>query len=56
MDQNSPDFYIESTKESIENTEKFINIVQEKSNGLAIPIVTPRFAPTCSEGFSILYI
>ena len=58
MDQNSPDFYIETTKESLENTEKFIKIVQEKSNGLAIPIITPRFAPTCSEelmkGLSIL--
>lgn len=48
MDQNSPDDYIEKTQESIEKTKEFVEKVLEKSDGLIQPIITPRFAPTCS--------
>lgn len=48
MDQNSPSDYIESTEESINGTREFINYVQSKCSDLLNPVVTPRFAPTCS--------
>ncbi|KAJ1874055.1 hypothetical protein LPJ57_004858 [Coemansia sp. RSA 486] len=56
MDVNSPSYYSESTEESIEGTEKFVKAIlgdQNESTGgselrLVRPIVTPRFAPTCS--------
>lgn len=48
MDQNSPDDYRESTEESIEGTKEFVSYVQAKCSDLLNPVVTPRFAPTCS--------
>ncbi|CAF1048940.1 unnamed protein product [Adineta steineri] len=55
-DQNSPDFYIETTDESVRNTEEFINYVHDMqkgrniagTNALIHPVITPRFIPTCS--------
>ena len=53
MDQNSPVDYIdESVEESIKGTKEIIEYIQSKSsqykNNLINPVVTPRFAPTCS--------
>ena len=49
MDQCSPDSYVEaSTEESARNTEEFIKYALEKKSPTLTPIVTPRFAPTCS--------
>lgn len=48
MDQNAPDYYIESTESSLNDTRAFIEYVQEKENHLVTPVVTPRFAITCS--------
>jgi guanine deaminase len=49
MDQNCPDFYIEeSTETSLADTRAFIEYVQKKNNSLITPVVTPRFAITCS--------
>ena len=50
MDQNSPAYLQEGTEESIKNTEEFIK--KHKNNIYVKPIITPRFAPTCS--FSLL--
>ncbi|UJR17185.1 hypothetical protein I4U23_004080 [Adineta vaga] len=55
-DQYSPDFYIETTEESVRNTEEFINYVHQMEKGRDIaglkalihPVITPRFVPTCS--------
>ena len=47
MDQNSPDYYIEDTYKSIEDTERFI--LEHNHIDRVKPIITPRFAPTCSE-------
>ncbi|CAF1183883.1 unnamed protein product [Adineta ricciae] len=55
-DRNSPDFYIETTEESVRYTEEFINYVHRMEKGRDIaemkalihPVVTPRFVPTCS--------
>jgi len=46
MDINSPDYLKEDTKESIKNTESFVK--KHINNKYAKPILTPRFAPTCS--------
>jgi len=50
MDCNSPAFYCESTKDSLADTEAFCRCVKEldQGKGLVQPIVTPRFAITCS--------
>jgi guanine deaminase len=49
MDRNSPDTYIEKTHESLIATEDFIKQVLSESEGLTTPIITPRFAPTCTN-------
>lgn len=47
MDQNSPDFLRETTEESLRETERFVR--DHAGHGRVKPILTPRFAPTCSE-------
>lgn len=50
----NPDFYRDnSTKEAIENTEKFINDVQKLSKDVpqgVYAVITPRFVPSCTDG------
>ncbi|XP_005092676.2 guanine deaminase [Aplysia californica] len=48
MDRNSPDNYIEQTKDSMENTRKFVQDVIARKNSLITPCVTPRFAISCT--------
>lgn len=48
MDRNSPDFYVESTEESLKATEEWILATKDKYD-LVKPIITPRFVPSCSE-------
>jgi len=47
MDQNSPEYYIEDTEQSIIDTERFIK-QHQKAENIKTAIV-PRFAITCSE-------
>ncbi len=47
MDRNSPDYLIEDTEESIRETDRFI--AEHMGDSHVKPILTPRFAPTCSE-------
>jgi guanine deaminase len=47
MDQNSPDYYIEETKQSISDTERFIKMHHKSGN--VRPSIVPRFTITCSE-------
>lgn len=47
MDMNSPDYYVDKTDESLAKTEKFI--IEHSDNEKVKPILTPRFAPTCSK-------
>ncbi|KAI8098979.1 guanine deaminase [Halteromyces radiatus] len=49
MDQNSPDYYIETTQDSLDNTKAFIEYTQQKKNKLVTPVITPRFAIACSS-------
>lgn len=46
MDQNSPDFLCETAHESLDETERFL--AAHVGNTAVQPILTPRFAPTCS--------
>lgn len=48
MDSNSPDYYIESTSDSIAKTLEFCDYVEGLQNDLIKPVITPRFAPSCS--------
>ena len=47
MDRNTAEELTENTKKSIEDTEEILKEYVESE--LVKPIVTPRFAPTCSE-------
>lgn len=47
MDQYSPDYLCETTEESLRETERFLHEHQGSEKVKAI--LTPRFAPTCSE-------
>jgi len=47
MNIQSPEYLCESTEESLRETEQFLS--DFKDNRTAKPIITPRFAPTCSE-------
>ncbi|CAG7729671.1 unnamed protein product [Allacma fusca] len=50
MDCYSPDYYIEdSAEEALESAEKFVTNVLNKKYPLVQPVITPRFALTCSE-------
>lgn len=49
MDQNSPEFYIESTESSLKDTREFIEYVLGKKHTLVTPVVTPRFAISCTR-------
>ncbi len=46
MDKDSPSFLVETTEESLKDTERFLK--KHQGNKYAKPILTPRFAPTCS--------
>ncbi|EKX54139.1 hypothetical protein GUITHDRAFT_156924 [Guillardia theta CCMP2712] len=48
MDSLAPADYIESTEESLESTERFIQSVRGLGSELVHPVVTPRFIPSCS--------
>lgn len=46
MDANSPDYLCETTEQSIKSTEEFL--WRHEGGSRVKPIITPRFAPTCS--------
>lgn len=50
MDQNGPEYYIEGTKESLKACEDMVSFFENDLNDdIILPILTPRFAPTCSK-------
>ncbi|KAJ2652791.1 hypothetical protein IWW40_000904 [Coemansia sp. RSA 1250] len=54
MDTHSPSFYCETTMQSLEQTEEFVQAVlgtdkADDASVLVKPIITPRFVPTCSR-------
>ncbi|TPX35482.1 guanine deaminase [Synchytrium microbalum] len=48
MDRNSPDNYRETTGDSIEATTEFVSWLLERKDPLITPVITPRFAPSCT--------
>ncbi|TDG51951.1 hypothetical protein AWZ03_001621 [Drosophila navojoa] len=46
---NSPDFYVETTDESVGGTEAFVKAIRKLNNPLVLPTITPRFALSCSK-------
>lgn len=51
MNDNSPDFYIETLKESQDSTVKVLDHIKQIDPAFEIvsPILTPRFAPSCTS-------
>ncbi|KAH6561570.1 guanine deaminase [Batrachochytrium salamandrivorans] len=50
MDRNSPDYYTETTDESIQATCDSIDYIRNTlKSSLITPVLTPRFVPTCSS-------
>lgn len=47
MDRNTADYYIDTTNDSLDKTERFI--VEHSYSDKVKPIITPRFAPTCTK-------
>lgn len=49
MDSNSPSFYIEpSSEDSLQTTQALISYICDLGSDLVRPVVTPRFAISCS--------
>lgn len=53
MNQNSPDFLVETTDSSVRDTRAFVEYVKKVNDGnsspLVTPIITPRFAISCDS-------
>lgn len=49
MDRNSPEYLIESTEQSLEDTSSWIESVENKKFVNTHCILTPRFTPSCSN-------
>jgi guanine deaminase len=47
MDRNSPEYLVETTEDSIHDTEEIVKEYSKKYE-LVKPIITPRFVPSCS--------
>ncbi len=47
MDMNSPDFLSETTADGLRETERFVS--EHIGGSTVTPILTPRYAPTCTE-------
>lgn len=50
MDRNGPKSLIEKTEVSISETEKWIREAAERKYQNTMPVITPRFIPSCSDG------
>ncbi|WP_010237392.1 guanine deaminase [Clostridium arbusti] len=48
MDINSPDYLVETTEQSLKDTEEILIEYSDKYD-LVKPIITPRFVPTCTS-------
>lgn len=48
MDRNSPDYLVESTEQSVNDTKNWVE-TSKKTYKNTMPIVTPRFIPSCTD-------
>ena len=49
MDRNSPEYLIETTEESVDETIRWLNDVLERNYKRTKPILTHRFIPSCTD-------
>ncbi|MDO4438707.1 MAG: amidohydrolase family protein [Eubacteriales bacterium] len=49
MDRNSPDYLVETTEESMRETRRWLEEVCKKDYKNTMPILTPRFIPSCTD-------
>ncbi len=49
MDRNSPDYLCETTEESFEETLRWLSDTRERHYKNVLPILTPRFIPSCTD-------
>ena len=49
MDRNTPDGCRETTEESLRETVRWLDCVEERGYERTMPILTPRFTPACSD-------
>lgn len=49
MDRNAPEYYVEDTQKSLDDTKYFIDEVKKRNYKYTKAILTPRFIPTCSD-------
>ena len=50
MDRNSPPYYIQTTKQSLSDTQQFVEYVnREVADPRITAVITPRFVPSCSS-------
>ncbi len=49
MDRNVPSYYVEDTEDSLELTREWLEVVRETEYERTMPIITPRFTPSCSR-------
>lgn len=49
MDRNSPEYLVEGTKESAEETVRWLEEVRKRHYKNIWPILTPRFIPSCTD-------
>ncbi len=49
MDRNVPDFYVEGTEESLNQTREWLDAARRVSFKRTRPILTPRFTPSCTR-------
>ena len=49
MDRNAPETYVETTEESLADTQAFLEAVAESGYLRTFPILTPRFTPSCTR-------
>lgn len=48
MDMSAPDYYRETTEQSIADTVRFVDDVLRRKSPLVTPVITPRFAVSCT--------
>ncbi len=49
MDRNSPDYLVETTEESERETRRWLLEVNKRNYKNTMPILTPRFIPSCTD-------
>jgi guanine deaminase len=48
MDRNSPEYYCETTNQSLKDTQEFVSQIADMKSELIKAVITPRFVPSCT--------